>query len=1515
MILMKIFRNRLRLLNAGLLACVIAVFGMGLVSTSRNSSSPALKKSNVSSKITQPNQSALIKLNQNYGKIPLYFEPNEGQFNPQVKFISRGSGYSLFITPSEAVFVLKHGEPKDLSRKAGSQSRKFQIPNHALSAMPKASATGALLLIGSPEVLRLRLEGGNRLAEFEGLEKAEGKSNYFIGNDSTKWHTNIANYAKVKMKEVYPGIDMVYYGAQRKLEYDFEVKPGADPSVIGLSYEGAKAAEVDGQGNLIFHLAQGDVAFKAPVVYQEQRAGKTKIDGAYKIKRDGKIGFEMGNYDKTSPLVIDPQLDYSTYLGGSDLDFPCGIAVDGSGNAYVTGYTYSIDFPATSGAFQTIYAGGRDAFVTEVNASGSALVYSTYLGGSSEDWCTGIAVDGAGNAYVTGTTSSANFPTTSGAFQTVYGGNLEAFVTELNASGSNLVYSTYLGGSADDLGYSITVNGSGNAYVTGSTTSTDFPTTNGAYQTSSSGGTYAFITELNSSGSTLVYSTYLGGGGGYDGGQGIALDGSGNVYVTGTAEGYFPTTSGAFQTVFGNDTYDAFVAKLNPAGGGASDLIYSTYLGGSSPTDWGSYGYSIAVDGSGCAYVTGYTDTPNFPTTSGAYQTAQGYNDDAFVSKLNASGSALVYSTYLGGSGTCWGYAIALDASGNAYVTGSTEGSFPMTGGSYQTTWDTNYGSAYIAELNASGNILLYSTYLGGGYQECGYGIALDGSGNVYVTGETPANFPATSGAFQTVFGGSSDAFVAKFDVTAFITPTPTYTITPWPTNVPTNTSTSTPTPTSTPTGSPTITPTFSTPPCNWAVTGVSYLPSGTYNLCSLHVSSGGILYIEGVVTINVTGGVTVDAGGSINGSGLAGSAGPGVGFFGVSGCCGPGSGGGGGHAGPGGPGIYEQEPWNLYFGAGPSYDDAANPTQPGSAGGSTYNVPSGLPSINLPGGNGGSALILTATTGTVVLNGTLDFSGTAGASCTISGSGDSSNGAGGGSGGTVNISASRIVGTGVISVIGGNGGKSGIDDDFDAFGGGGGSGGFITFCILSSYNFTGSALISGGAGGQGDEYGGYGSNGIFTRSNYCNPNATHVPFTPTPTFTFSPCGPFCASPTSTSTLTATSTGTSTSTITLTLTRTQTETPTPTLTWTLTRTPTDTRTLTPTLTPTLTRTLTNTRTPTWTQTPTKTPTPTNTPTSTRTPTGTITLINTPTATSTNTPTLTLTSTPTDTFTPTFSETFTYTFTYTYTPTLTPTATPTPTSTSSIPTNTFTPTNTFMNTLTATMTPTNWMMTPTNSFTMMWTITRTPTSTPTSTMTSTPTHTPTLTPKMTITPTPTPTPTITNTPTSTSTSTPTNTSTDSMTPSATASQIPTATATQTGTATVTDTVTLTASPTATPSPTPTLSSTPIFTSTLTPTSTVAGVVIGPPYPNPVQGAGPVSIRLRFPTFSTVEWSVFTTAFRKILDVSNPVTGKDATLVWNLEDCWGQPVADGLYYIRVQVDGPVMGTTILKVLVLR
>ena len=657
------------------------------------------------------------QVKERYGNLPLSFEANHGQSDSTVKFLSRGNGYSLFLTSSEAVLVL-------------SQS------SHRKSA-----------------VVRMTLVNDNPQSRAAGLDELPGKSHYFIGNDPAKWRTNIPTYAKVKYDGVYPGVDLVYYGNQGQLEYDFVVAPGADPGLITLAFEGPRDVRIDARGELVLDVEGGELRQHKPVVYQEVAGVKQEVAGRFVMKGKREVGFRVAAYDPTRPLIVDPVLVYSTYLGGSGPEFGLGIAVDGGGNAYVTGYTDSMNFPTTAAG---ALAGESDVFVTRLNATGNGLIYSAYLGGSSHDRASGIAVDSAGSAYVMGFTRSTDFPTTAGAAQTAHAGGFDdAFVSRLDSSGSSLVYSTYLGGSDVDLPGGIAVDGAGSAYVTGYTFSTDFPTISGAAQATRAGEFDAFVTRVNATGSGLVYSTFVGGGLN-DFGLGIAVDGEGRASVAGvTLSTDFPTTAGAVQTTHAGGS-DAFVARLDATG---SELIFSTYLGGSDA----DFAGGIAVDGAGSAYVVGYTFSTNFPTTATAAQTDAG-GTDAFVTKLNAAGSGLVYSTYLGGSLTDLGSEIAIDAAGSAHVVGSTTSvDFPTTAGAAQASF-AGSADGFVTKLDATGSGLVYSTYLGGSSDDGGQDIAVDGAGAAYVTGYTlSTNFPTTSGAAQTTHAGDFDAFVVRF--------------------------------------------------------------------------------------------------------------------------------------------------------------------------------------------------------------------------------------------------------------------------------------------------------------------------------------------------------------------------------------------------------------------------------------------------------------------------------------------------------------------------------------------------------------------------------------------------------------------------------------------------------------------------------------------------------------------------------------------------------------------------------
>ncbi len=683
-----------------------------------------------------------------YGKLPLSFETNQGQTDSRVKFLSRGSGYTLFLTSTEAVLALRPPRAKP------------SAADHGAATRPEPPA--------QRDVLRIRLVGANPAPQMTGLDALPGKSNYFIGKDPQKWMRNVPHYTKVNYEEVYPDIDLVFYGNQRRLEYDFVVAPSADPGAITLGFEGADRLEIDPQGDLVVHMAGGEVRFQKPVVYQELDGARQIVPGHYALNGDDRVGFQIAAYDAGKALIIDPVLAYSTYLGGSKtdqgigLDEGFGIAVDADGNAYVTGFTLATDFPTTVGAFDTSLD-RTDAFVTKLNPDGS-LAYSTYLGGSNPEEGIGIAVDALGNAYVTGKSAAPDFPTTPGAFQTMGSG---CFVTKLDPAGSTLVYSTFIN-TANCRG--IAVDATGNAYVTGSAGST-FPTTMGAFDRSLV-YTDAFVAKLNPDDSNpnnpctissityndcddLIYSTFLGGSDG-DVGFAIAVDGAGNAYVTGqTSSSDFPTTVGAFDTSVGY--IDAFVAKLDTTGDtcgtGLNSLCYSTFLGGSGLDE----GFGIAVDAFGNAYVTGKTAAPDFPTM-GAFQATFGGYVDAFVTKLNPDGS-LAYSTFLGGGGLDEGFAIAVDADGNAYVTGMTAASDFPTVGAFDTS--VGYVDAFVTKLNPDGS-LAYSTFLGGSKTDRGFGIAVDADGNAYVTGMTAARDFPTVGAFDTSLGYIVDGFVSK---------------------------------------------------------------------------------------------------------------------------------------------------------------------------------------------------------------------------------------------------------------------------------------------------------------------------------------------------------------------------------------------------------------------------------------------------------------------------------------------------------------------------------------------------------------------------------------------------------------------------------------------------------------------------------------------------------------------------------------------------------------------------------
>src|SRR3990172_5536781 len=715
---------------------------------------------------------ALPFTGKHYGDLPLTFESNQGQAGGGVAFLARGPGYGLFLAPAEVVLSLAEGA--------------MHAPSQPNRSTPPASKAAT--------IVRMVLLDADSQPQLHGETPLSSRSHYLIGNNPEKWHTNVRQFAKVRYHNIYPGIDQVYYGNQHQLEYDFVVAPGANPQQIKLLFNGVDTLRLDAQGNLILHTASGDLVQHKPVIYQTI-AGKHITRAGHYVLAENQVGFQVASYDKSQPLVIDPVLSYSTFVGGGGADSAYAIAVSGNGNAYITGTTQSINFPTSSGAYDrtcgsdnacspNVFGVSADAFVAKLNAAGTALVYSTYLGGNGNDAGRAIVVDGGGNATITGETFSQNFPTSTGAYDRscgtdgiCNGGLRGVFVTKLYSVGSNVLYSTFIGGSDFDQGLGIALDSRNNAYITGSTFSANFPVRSAA-RPIFGGAADAFVTKLNVAGTALVYSTYLGGVD-TDIGRGIAVNSAGNAYIAGqTFSANFPTKNPIRAAKAG--PADAFVVKLAGLG---NSLVYSTYLGGNDVEQ----AFAIALDINGNAYVTGSTSSTNFPVTLGAFDSKCGSDakcnsqfnapfNDGFVTKLNAAGNAWVYSTYLGGSADDGPHSIAVDKFGNAYITGeTTSADFPT-----KTALRPNSAGsidAFVTKLNNAGNALVYSTYLGGKGEDRATGIALDRANNVYVAGETvSSNFPTTRWALDRSCGVNgtctstdqfgthsfADAFVAK---------------------------------------------------------------------------------------------------------------------------------------------------------------------------------------------------------------------------------------------------------------------------------------------------------------------------------------------------------------------------------------------------------------------------------------------------------------------------------------------------------------------------------------------------------------------------------------------------------------------------------------------------------------------------------------------------------------------------------------------------------------------------------
>jgi hypothetical protein len=749
-----------------------------------------------------------------YGHLPMSFEENQGQTAREVRYVAHGGRYELFLTPQEAVMALRPSKHLDFSPQH--RSAYLRALREQRRAAQKVTA------------IRMHFEGANPEALITGAEQLPTRVNYFTGSDPKNWHTDIPAYARVKYAGIYPGVDLVFYGNQRRLEYDFVVAPGADPKSIRLKIDGARKMRINSRGDLVLSVADGEVELQKPFIYQNLNGEKREIAGNYVIAGDHRVTFSVADYNRKEPLILDPILDYSTYLGGSGAEntsLPVGIAVDSAGDAFVVGETFSTNFPTTANGFTpALLANLGASFVAELDPTGTQLLYSTYLTGgtgNASDGATSVAVDSTGKVYVAGITLTANFPsqnpiTTPQTFAADTA-NGTCFVTELDPTQngpSSLVFSTYLGGTDGmDLANGIAVDANGSIYVVGETFSTDFPVVNGVTfnptNTNNASGS-AFLSRINPATSTLVYSTYLSGNAvnaandltiGGDNAYGVAVDGANNAYVTGgttsnNATG-FPSSTNANEPAppAANVTGSAFVTKINTAGNGTSSLVYSTYIAGSTQET----GYAIALGPNNIAYVTGLTRSVDFPFTTGAFDTSGAVTGKAFVALVDTTnavvGNPLTpfrYATFLGGSGGTVGFGIKVDGTGNVYVVGGTTSTdFPGTNagtrlGGFQTTLPNPFGSPFIAKLlptiGGNGtNDLLYSTYFGGtgngASTDQGYGIAIDSANppNAYITGQTssadmPTLTPLPGGG---TLNGTSDAYVAKLSLI------PTQTISP----------------------------------------------------------------------------------------------------------------------------------------------------------------------------------------------------------------------------------------------------------------------------------------------------------------------------------------------------------------------------------------------------------------------------------------------------------------------------------------------------------------------------------------------------------------------------------------------------------------------------------------------------------------------------------------------------------------------------------------------------------------
>lgn len=652
-----------------------------------------------------------LQIDSSLEKLPLYFVKNDGKLEDNVEFYVKGTKNWIFLK-KDGVHLVLQNKPA--------------------------------------EIVRIAPLNANKEFEIMGEERNEGKVNYFIGNCPENWKRNLPTFNKIRYKEVWNGVDIAFYGRSGNLKYDIVVKPGADISKISFEIEKVKEIELSENGGLIAKLPSGKIIYqRKPYIYQEIDGKIIEIEGFYRIKRgNGKkcFDFVLKSFNSSYPLIIDPTLIYSTYLGGSSYDGGYGISVDLAGNVYIIGQTFSSDFPVSS-PIKGSKSGYYDIFVTKINPEGNSIVYSTFIGGNGDDYGYAIGVDSSGNAYITGYTESLDFPTQNPAQKNNSGGR-DVFVAKINSEGDSLIYSTYLGGSGNDYGYGIALDGKGNAYLTGFTYSTDFPLKDPFYGYSGYGD--IFLTKIASDGN-ILYSTYFGGSNN-DCAYGIAVDSSGNVYLTGTTYSTdFPIKNPIKER---GGLWDSFLVKINSEG---NQIILSSFIGGSD----NDYGTGIAVDSLENVYITGYTSSPDFPIQNPIQKSIAG-NYDAFVSKISTSEKSVLFSTFIGGKNNDHSREIATDLNGNVYIAGETYSTdFPT----YDPIQESNagYWDAFVVKINLEANVFVYSTYLGGSNNDYAHGIAVDILGNAYVTGYTSSsNFPTAI----PIYGYSSgyDSFVAKIE-------------------------------------------------------------------------------------------------------------------------------------------------------------------------------------------------------------------------------------------------------------------------------------------------------------------------------------------------------------------------------------------------------------------------------------------------------------------------------------------------------------------------------------------------------------------------------------------------------------------------------------------------------------------------------------------------------------------------------------------------------------------------------